>query len=237
VRAARDARRAAGAPPARDISQVSVATGIGRREVKRISETLAVPTPQRPAPATRLFLRWATDPALRDADGAPMTLPRQGEAPSFEALARDITRHVHPRSLLDELQRLGLVEEVDGGQAVRLLRESFVPPADDARLLAFLGHNVGDHLSAATANVLGRTREHLEQAIFTDELSAASVQALRTLAQAQWKHLAATLVPAIERMIEEDRAAGRAVTHRARLGWFSYDEPLPEAGDEDDPAP
>lgn len=57
VRAARDARGQAGASTARDVSQVSVATGIGRREVKRITDALQPAAVQRPAPATRLFLR------------------------------------------------------------------------------------------------------------------------------------------------------------------------------------
>lgn len=235
VRAARDARRAAGAPASRDVSQVSVATGIGRREVKRITDELAPPAVQRPAPATRLFLRWSSDPAYRDAAGQPRVLPRVGPAPSFETLAATVTRHVHPRSLLEELTRLGLAETVDEGQSVRLLRESFVPRADDPRLLGFLAHNVGDHLSAAVSNVLNHDRRHMEQAIFTDELSPESVQAVRALAQAQWKHLMAAIVPEIERLIEADQAQGRAPTHRARLGWFSYDEPLTER--EHDQAP
>ena len=229
VRAARDARRAARAPAARDISQVSVATGIGRREVKRITESLEPPALQRPAPATRLFLRWASDPALRSVDGRPMALPRSGPAPSFEALAAGVTRHVHPRSLLDELTRLKLAEASPDGQFVRLLRESFVPPADDPRLLAFVAHNVGDHLSAAASNVLHHDRKHMEQAIYTDELSDHSVAAVRALAQTQWKQLVAAIVPAIEKLIEEDQARGRVPTHRARLGWFSYDEPLSES--------
>jgi Family of unknown function (DUF6502) len=229
VRAARDARGPATGAAGRDVSQVSVATGIGRREVKRITDALQPAAVQRPAPATRLFLRWLADASLRDADGRPRALPRQGAAPSFEALAQSVTRHVHPRSLLDELCRLGLAELIDDGQTVRLLRDSFVPPADDPRLLAFVGHNVGDHLAAAAANVQHRDRRHLEQAVYTDELSEDAARAVRALAQAQWQQLLAAVVPALEKLIEDDRAQGRPPTHRARLGLYSYQEPLSEA--------
>lgn len=235
VRAARETRQNAGAAGARDVSQVSVATGIGRREVKRISDSLQPQTEQRPAPATRVFLRWVSDPGWHDADGRPLTLPRAGPAPSFEALAGSVTRHVHARSLLDELCRLGLAEFDPDGQTVRLLRDSFVPPADDPRLLGFLSNNVGDHLAAATANVLHRDRRHVEQAVFTDDLSEASAQAVRALAQAQWQQVTASLVPALERLIEEDRLHGRVPTHRARVGLFSYQEPLSETPHENDP--
>ena len=53
-------------------------------------------------------------------------LPRQGAAPSFESLAQEITRDVHPRSLLDELCRLGLATWDEAGDTVALSREAFV---------------------------------------------------------------------------------------------------------------
>lgn len=228
----RAARERSGGGTGRDVSQVSVATGLGRREVKRITDALQPAAVQRPAPATQVFLRWLAEPPLRDAEGRPAALPRQGPAPSFEALAQSVTRHVHPRSLLDELCRLGLAELVDEGQSVRLLRDRFVPPGDDPRLVAFVGHNVGDHLAAAAANVLHGDRRHLEQAVYTDELSEHAARAVRALAQAQWQQLLAAVVPALEAMIEADRAQGRAPTHRARLGLYSYQEPLSEAPDD-----
>ena len=52
-----------------------------------------------------------------------------------------------------------------------------MPRGDAGRMLGFLGDNVGDHLSAAVANVLGDGRRHFEQAVFADELSAQSLEA------------------------------------------------------------
>jgi len=232
VRAARDARRAAGAPASRDVSQVSVATGINRREVSRITAQLRPPQVQRPAPATRVFLRWVADQRLRGRDGRPLALPRTGPAPSFEHLARAVTREVHPRSLLDELCRLGLAQLSPDGETVRLLKDRFIPAGDDPRLLGFVGQNVGDHMAAAADNVRYGDRRHLEQAIYTDELSEQAVQALAEMAQQQWQRLLAEVVPAIERLIAEDQAAGRPATRRARLGLYSYQESLPEVNDE-----
>lgn len=232
VRAAREARRDAGARGTRDVSQVAVATGLNRRDVTRIGAALAPRAVLRPAPATQLVTRWLSDPSLHDDEGHPRPLPRQGAAPSFDTLAAAVTRHVHPRSLLDELLRLGLVELVDGGDAVRLRTDRIVPDQDDARLFALLAANVGDHLAAAAANVLHRDRRHLEQAVFSSSLSPEAVQALKPLVQAQWKQLLGRIVPALEKLIEQDRAAGRPGTHRARVGLYSYHEPLREEGDE-----
>jgi hypothetical protein len=237
VRAARDARRAAGAPASRDVSQVSVTTGISRREVTRLTAELLPRAAQRPSPATQVFLRWISERKLRGRDGTPRPLPRQGPAPSFEALALSVTRHVHPRSLLDELCRLGLAELDADGATVRLIQSRFVPEDDDERLHAFLGANVGDHLAAAADNVIHRDRRHFEQALFTDELSEPAAATLRTLAQGAWKQLVATLVPAIEKLIADDKAHGRRATRRGRIGLFSYHDALPENDDEAQPSP
>jgi hypothetical protein len=232
VREARAARRQRGDSASRDVSQVSMATGINRREVTRISAELQPRAVLRPAPATELFLRWISDKKLRRRDGSPRPLPRIGKAPSFESLALSITKHVHPRSLLDELRRLNLAQLDEASDIVTLQADRFVPQHDDGRLFGFLAANVGDHLAAATANVIHRDRRHFEQAVFTDDLSDTSAHELRHLAQKQWSTLAAALVPELERLIAEDRAAGRAASQRARIGLFSYHEPLQENRDE-----
>ena len=235
VRAARDTRRAAGTAATRDVSQVSISTGINRREVARITADLQPLAVQRPAPATQVFLRWVSSRKLRRPGDLP--LPRTGKAPSFEALAQSVTRHVHPRSLLDELCRLKLARLSDDGLTVSLLTDRFVPHDDDQRLYTFLGANVGDHLSGATANVLQRDRRHFEQALFTDELSAENADTLRTLAQTLWATLAAAAVPALEQLIADDKAQGRPASSRGRIGLFSYHERLQENPHEEDQPP
>lgn len=232
VRAARDARRRAGAAPTRDVSQVAVATGMNRREVRRIDDALTPRAVLRMAPASQVLTRWLGDATLRPADGQPARLKRQGPAPSFEALAQSVTRHVHPRSVLDELLRLGFVELADAGETVVLRSDRVVPEKDEARLYGLLAANVGDHLAAAAENVLHRDRRHLEQAVFAQPLSEESLARLRELVQAQWTQVLAAMVPAMRQLIEQDRAAGRKAGRRARVGLYSYHEALPE--DDDD---
>ena len=89
------------------VSRISTATGLHRREVSRIMQLDRKSVPARRSPASQVFTRWQSDPALKNRQGEPLPLPRQGPAPSFEALVQAVTRDVHPRSLLDELCRLG----------------------------------------------------------------------------------------------------------------------------------
>ena len=213
----------------RGTSRLSAATGLTRREVTRLLQPAPPAEPRRRSPATEIFTRWLTDPQWRGNGNAPRPLLRQGPAPSFESLAQSVTRDVHPRTLLEELLRLGLAEVAETSDTVHLLRETFVPSGDEARLFGFLGANVGDHLSAAVANVLSPAPRHLEQALFADELSVESVERLRPVVAAQWQALVRDLAPQVRRLIDDDRAAGRPPDRRLRVGLYTYAEAVPAA--------
>jgi len=211
----------------RKVSRLATTTGINRREVARLLGVLRDAQASQQLPrrslASEVFAHWMSDARYRDRRGEPRALRRHGRAPSFESLAQAITRDVHPRSLLDELLRLKLAVHDQEHDTVELVRDAFVPRGDRVRMLQYLGHNVGDHLSGAVANVLGEGRRHFEQAIFAEGLSEASVQESWQYISELWKGLLAALVPALEDKVERDRPLGGA-THRLRLGLYTFDE-------------
>ena len=212
-----------GLPEHRRASRISATTGLNRREIVRL--TAAAEQPVMPARSftSEVFAHWTTHPDYLDKRGRPRRLPRLGEAPSFESLAQAVTKSMHPRSLLEELLRLELATHDPRSDTVTLASESFVPRGDRARMHEFLGHNVGDHLSAAVANVVAEGGRHFEQAIFADGLSERSLAALRGLITQQWRAMTTELVPKLEKMIADDEASGDAASHRVRIGLFSYD--------------
>jgi hypothetical protein len=224
VQAAREAH--AGALQHRLVSRISTATGINRREVTRLTREsgAAGEAPPRSL-ASAIFTRWRTAPEYRDSRGRPRPLARQGEQRSFEALARSITQDVHPRTLLDELLRLGLATHDAERDIVTLALDTFVPAGDRTRMLDFLARNVGDHLSAAVANVLGHTPPHPEQAVFVDELSKESAAAAQAWLAQHWQQLLAAVVPFLERLGEEDAERPDSErTWRLRAGLYGYAE-------------
>ena len=160
--------------PSRAVSRVSTATGLHRREVDRLINHGDIATEGKRSPATQVFTRWLSDPALRHNGVLLSSLPRQGSPLSFETLAQAVTKDVHPRSLLEELCRLGLARVDEATDHVVLLRDRFAPAGDESRMLAFLASNVGDHLRASVANVLATEPPHLEQALFADAGSSSS---------------------------------------------------------------
>lgn len=211
------------APQHGKVSRISTATGLTRREVTRLLGSETSVRPSKPPVATELFAGWTTDSQYQTAAGEPAVLKRLGPAPSFEALARSVTRDIHPRSMLDELVRLGMVlfnEELD---SVSLVNREFVPRRDAGQMLDLLSDNVGDHLDAAVSNVLQDGRSHLEQAVFADELSAESVKALHPYYLAHWTSLRNEMVPVITALIDEDRRAGRPQDKRVRIGLYTFE--------------
>jgi hypothetical protein len=230
-------------------SQLSVITGLHRQEIKRLQEQT------RPASArteqTRvceLFIRWTTDPKWLDEQGRPLILPRRLERddqPCFEKLARSVTKDVHPRTMLDELIRLDLASVDPSENSVSLLRGAFVPVGKVSESLAFLGANVGDHLSAAQANVASiLTRgpganfapPFLEQSIFADELDAESALAGARSASTAWRETAKALAPRLQQLEDEVRTEKRNATHRIRIGMYCFTARLDDAH-EGEPTP
>lgn len=222
-----DAARASctGANPQRLNSRISALTGLTRREVTRIQSNTDPARPANRSAVSELFTHWVSLPAYQDEQG-PKPLARVGPAPSFDTLAQSITRDVHPRSLLEALCRLGLAEHDSDTDQVRLLMDAFVPRDQWAQMLAYLGDNVGDHLRAAVANVLGQGHEHFEQALFADELSAQSLQQARQLITKQWRRLMTDMAPQLESLMKADALAGRPKDQSLRVGLYSWTQAM-----------
>ena len=227
-------------PEHRRVSRVSTTTGLNRREVSRLlagrsqATAGAAPAAPRRSPAAAVFARWLSRAEYRTRSGAPRVLPRTGPAPSFESLAQEVTRDVHPRAILEELVRLKVVAHNGERDTVRLLQQSFVPSGDVDRMLQWLGANVGDHFAGAVANLTGRRPAFADQAIAADGLSAASIAQVRPLLVAHWERITGELAPLLERLIADDASnAGptRPNHYRVRFGLYGFDdaEPTPAA--------
>ncbi len=231
VEAARQAH--ADAPPHEVASLIARDTGLALRDLQRLGDApdLAV-GPQRSL-AAELFTRWRTHPAYADAQGRPRVLPRLGAAPSFETLSRSVSPDRPPSSLLNELVRLGMAAYLPDRDVVVLVLGAYVPSADLSRMLQFLAHNVGDHLSAAVENVVGDSPRHVERAVFVNGLSRDSVRTANDWVASCWEQMLAELAPLLESLLARDEAdPARARTHRFRAGLYGFDCPAdPPAAD------
>jgi hypothetical protein len=215
-------------------SELAVRTGIHRKDVKRLRSERAAQLPGRPDDTPRsltsaVFTRWLTDPEWCDKVGQPKALTRNADdAHSFDALVKSVSKDVHPRTVLNELNRLSLVSiERD---SVQLKVDAFVPNSDFAQMLEYMGANLHDHAAAAVQNMLGTGPRFLEQSIFSDAIHAEAVLEVAGLARQEWTHILKRVVPEVARH-EPDRQDDTAEAGttpqqhaRVRLGMYFYAE-------------
>ncbi len=195
-------------------SRLSVMTGLQRRDITRLKAI--APHEARPNHLARLVALWLNDPAYTE-DGQPRALPKNGPAPSLEALAREVRRDVHARTMLDTLLETGTVALDPEAQIVRLLQHSYQPLAGSEEQIDYLTRNMGDHLRAATENVLGRADPHFERAVHYSGLSAADVAAL----EAEYREGQMALFEEISRKAAALKKAAPG-GHRFRVGGYFY---------------
>lgn len=216
-------------------SAISVLSGVHRKDVRALLEAHDARPPKGGVSlASQVFTRWITDPRFRQPDGAPAALPRTGAEPSFDALARAVSTDVHPRSMLDELLRLGLV--LQEGDTVRLNAEAFVPAGHLQDLTALFTASAADHIAAAVHNLTEAGPKHLEQSVFADGLSQATVDALGQAAREAWAQIFDPFVGAARERLDADNAADLPpqARRRMRFGVYFYSEPMPAPAE---PAP
>lgn len=198
-------------------SALSLLSGLHRKDVRDMqasSSTAAQPAPlnTKATPANQVLTRWL-------ADGLPPTLPVQGPAPSFETLAWSVSKDIHPRAVLQELQRLGLVNEDDNHATLKA--EAFMPDAQHQEAQQLFASSVSDHLCAGVHNLTASDgKKFMEQSVFADGLSESSAQALAQLANRLWRHVLTAMVKAAVPLCEHDEPLGGS--HRLRLGMFCW---------------
>ncbi|WP_420860595.1 DUF6502 family protein [Algirhabdus cladophorae] len=212
------AQRAAG-DKATD-SRVSVLTGLQRRDIARIKALDG--TAERPNHLSRLVALWRTRSPY-SGDGQPVMLPKNGPEPSFETLARLVRKDVHPRTMLDTLVQAGTVEirEPDQGadQQVHLIQMSYQPVSGSEDQIAYLAANLGDHLEAATDNVLGQLPKHFERAVHYGDLTEAQLETLKAKHAALQMKVLEDLSDAAAALKNDNTQRG---PHRFRAGGYFY---------------
>jgi hypothetical protein len=168
-------------------SRVSLLSGVHRKDVRRLRDAAPAQegaVPEAVALGAQLVSAWTTRREFLDSKGKPRPLPRlasQGGTRSFESLVAGVSKDIRPRSVLDEWLRLGVVS-LDADDRVVLRTAAFVPRSGFDEMAFYLGHNVHDHLAAATHNLLAEGEPFMERSVHYDALGERSVEELAALA-------------------------------------------------------
>jgi len=208
-------------------SAVSLLSGVHRRDVRnltRLAPAADLAAAQEPLSlVTQVMARWLSEPALLEADGKPRILQRGTAEDGFDQLVARVSSDVRPRAVLDELLRLGAVEETPEG--VHMLARVFTPRQGLDEMARLFADNPHDHLAAAGKNLQGEAN-FLEQSIFVDQLTADSAVRLSRVSNQAWRDAFKTVMQEAQARFDEDARSARPEdrTHRARFGVYFYSE-------------
>jgi hypothetical protein len=174
-------------------SRAAVMTGLTRKEVKKQREMLAgehqgAKAKRQENRASRVVSGWVHDPAFQTNDGEPADLSfdaSTSDSPGFSELVRRYSGDMTPRAVLQELVRVGVVEEVgDGNLALR--QRAYVPAGDSEEMLQIFGEDVSDLIATIDHNLVGN--EPNSQPLFQRTLVYNNIP---PEVMARWRHYAA----------------------------------------------
>ncbi len=173
------------------ISRTAVITGLTRKEVSRLWKAgvdAAEPAVYKYNRAVRVISGWVRDERFANARGAPASLPFQVETPataaSFSALVARYSGDMPPRAVLDELLRVGAVEELRNGK-FRLVKRAYVPAKGAEEKLGILGDDVAELLTTIDHNLTCMPEDALYQRkVLYDNLPVECLADLRASAGA-----------------------------------------------------
>jgi len=137
------------------ISRISVVTGLSRKEVLRVKQ-LAKPddrdSSEKYNRAARVIAAWRREKDFTDDTGNPVPLPITGPKTTFSKLVKRFSGDVPVRATLDELIRVGAVQQLGDGR-VRLIARSYIPESSDSDKLYILGKDVAHLISTIDHNL------------------------------------------------------------------------------------
>ncbi len=154
--------------PGKNVTQgrIAILTGLTRKEVNRLINERGKQQRDHASNlnrVARLLSGWHTDPHFTGPYGLPLDVPY--DAPggrSFCELVRRYTGDMPARAMLDELLRIGVVSEAEGGR-YKVLTRTYLPSADAPESLDRLGYAVSNFVETMDFN---RTETEAENKLF-----------------------------------------------------------------------
>jgi len=218
-------------------SRVSIITGLTRKEVSRIqglSEIENEETIERYNRAARVVSGWVRDSRFLDSTGQPAVLPVEGSGVSFSELVKHFSGDMPVRAVLDELDRVGVIDHLPDGR-IRLLSRAYIPVTGEVDKLGILGTDVRDLICTIDNNITREADQRLlQRKVSYDNLPAEILPELRQLSAQKGQVLLEELDSWLS---QHDRDNNPSVSgtgrHRAGIGIYYFEEDSTEEGREE----
>lgn len=216
------------------VSRLSVLTGLNRKEVKRLIEEPMVEMAYEPKHnrAQRVVSGWMSDTDFLDEQGQARLLEIDDSDSGFNTLVKRYSGDITPRAILDELQRVGVVETC-GDNQLRLLKQGYVPHRSEKKMLQVMGESGADMLETMDFNLSQPgDASRLQMRVAYDNLPQESVDIFRGLSRDKSHELLLALDQFLSTQDRDSNPASQGQgRYRAGLGVYYFEQEL----DDDNP--
>jgi hypothetical protein len=169
-----------------NMSRVAVMTGLSRKEIRKIRDTMesgefgSVSRTRRPELVLSL---WHTDAEFLDSRHGPKPIRFDGEGATFCSLVARVGGDIPPRAMLIELLRAGSV--IEEGNELRAVSRSYVPEPHDPQAILVAGGAIRDLVSTIHHNLGCEDPEDrlLERRVYSEKLPQSQRYRFKKLAR------------------------------------------------------
>lgn len=192
------------------ISAISLLSGLHRKDITAFKQTIDegyLITDTGRAEALNIPARVV---GIWVAEEWPEQMPFYNlEQTSFVKLVHRVSKEMHPRSVLNELVRLGIVRQEK--RQVILEKRSFIPDQATQDLRKLLTDNLQSHIQAGLHNIFcPEQTSFLEESIRADELTKESVETLTRQSIELWEKYSDDLFTLALELSESDEGKSDA---------------------------
>lgn len=222
-----------------NLSRVAMLTGIDRKEVARIKESLNNPcdgeqNQQHQDRLTRLLSAWHQDPDFCTPGNQPLPLSIEGDQQSFALLARRYGGDFPASALLKELKRVGVVEEQPNSTVIATKRY-FVPTQSDPGALLRAGSVLNDLGSTLHHNLYKADKQQplrFERRASNTQMSPENLAAFREFVEQEGQAFLEKIDAWLSEH-EQSTADSNSTLLRMGVGTYLFSHPIePEVIDE-----
>ncbi len=144
------------------VSNVSIMTGINRKEVKRLREADAYSDDnslKKLNRIARVLAGWQHDEEFLDDQGEPKTLQLEGERGSFSRLVKRYSGDMPVVAMLNSLLDGNSIRVLDDGD-IKLINRNYLPKGDPENKVNILGIDTAELISTIDHNIsIGKPEE------------------------------------------------------------------------------
>lgn len=218
-------------------SRISTITGLSRKEVKRLQEleeTSDSRLTEKYNRAARVVYGWVHDADYQNSKGESKILSFDKGDYCFTALVKEFSGDVPPRAILDELERVGVVE-VDDKDMIHLLSRAYIPKTGINEKIQYLGTDVAALINTMDRNIYEENKsKFFQRKVYYDNLPEEVIEDLQKMIAANSQQLLEKIDFA---MAEHDRDANPEVkgSGRKAIGvgvYYFENNDIKEQGDE-----